>query len=106
MKECPGLSDILRWYKNKLDKELSIDVSTEEVAPLIDGKLLTQKISADVGFIRDHFTLQIIEQLLKQYKKVLVVYGAGHFITLRQSLDAAFGMPKFQEGTASRDEHE
>jgi hypothetical protein len=87
----------MKWYKAKVGYELVPDVSNEEVAPYSDGKLFTQKISSDVGFIRDHFTLNIIEQMIARYKKVAVVYGAGHFITLRKSFDASFGEPEFIE---------
>lgn len=87
----------MSWYKNKIGHELVADVSNEEVAPYSDGTLFTQKISSDVGFIRDHFTLNIIEQIIHKYKKVAVIYGAGHFLTLRKSFDASFGEPTFME---------
>ncbi len=94
---CPSYDDVIKWYKTKLGRDLVPDVSNEEVAPYADGELYTQKMSSNVGFIRDHFTLKIIEQMIKKYKKVAVVYGAGHFLTLRKSFDASFGEPTFIE---------
>lgn len=94
---CPSYSDITNWYKRKLGHELVPDVPNEEVAPYSDGTLFTQKMSSDVGYIRDHFTLNILQQMVQKYKKVAVVYGAGHFLTLRKSFDASFGEPTFVE---------
>lgn len=92
---CPGSDEIMKWYKTKLGHDLVTDVSSEEVAPYSDGTLYTQKISSDVGFIRDHFTLKLIQEMLKKHKRVAVIYGASHFLTLRKSLDDAFGEPSF-----------
>ena len=101
---CPNLKDILAWYKSKTGKNLSPDVSNEEVAPISDGTLFTQRMSTEVGNIRDHFTLQIIEQMLAKYHRLAVIYGAGHFITLRKSFDAALGAPTFTEDTNANEE--
>ena len=94
---CPKREDILKWYQSKLGQDLVVEVSNEETAPYSDGNLFTQKLSSNVGQIRDKFTLNIIQQMLQKYKKVAVVYGAGHFLTLRKSFDASLGEPKFIE---------
>ena len=94
---CPRLEKIKQWYFKHAKHELTADVSTEEVAPISDGSLFLQRISSDVGYVRDHFTLKIINQFLKKYKKLAVIYGAGHFITLRKSFDHALGNPEFIE---------
>jgi hypothetical protein len=89
----------MRWYKSKLGHELVADVSNEEVAPYANGPWYTQRISADVMFIRDHFTLKVIEQMIQKHNRVAIVYGAGHFLTLRKSFDGTFGEPIFIEDT-------
>lgn len=94
---CPTSEEIIKWYKTKLGHDLVPDVSNEEVAPYSDGTVYTQKISSDVGFIRDHFTLNLIQEMLKKHKRVAVIYGTGHFLTLRKSFDEAFGEPSFIE---------
>jgi len=94
---CPSYSDTMKWYKDKTGRELVADVSNEEVAPYSDGTLLTQKMSSDVGYIRDRFTLNVLQKMVQKYKKVAVVYRAGHFLTLRKSFDAYFGEPTFVE---------
>lgn len=94
---CPTYADIVTWYKDKLGHELLPDMSNEEIAPYSDGSLFTQEMSSDVGYVRDRFTLSVIEKMLQRHRRVAVVYGAGHFITLRKSFDASFGEPKFIE---------
>ncbi len=95
--KCPTYDQILNWYQAKLGHKLTVNISNEETAPISDGLLFTQKISSEVGFIRDRFTLSIIEKLFHKYKRVAVIYGAGHFITLRKSFDQTFGEPTFIE---------
>lgn len=95
VKTCPHLGAIKAWYKSHSGHELDSNVLNEEVAPVNNGALFTQKISSDIGYIRDHFTLALIQKLLAKYQKVAVVYGAGHFVTLRKSFDNSFGEPTF-----------
>lgn len=101
VQNCPSTVDVMKWYKDKIGYELTPDVSNEEVAPIKDGTLYTQKMSAEIGHIRDHFTLNIIEQMLLRYERVAVVYGASHFSTLRRSFEKSFGLSTFVE--AERD---
>jgi hypothetical protein len=94
---CPTLTELQAWYKEQSGHDLSIDISNEEFSPYKNGTLLTQRMSADLGHLRDHFTLNIIENLLNRYKEVAVIYGAGHFLNLRKSFEAAMGQPTFIE---------
>lgn len=97
LSRCPDRMEIMDWYKLKNGQNLTLNISNEHVAPYETGELFTQRISAEIGKIRDRFTLKVIEQLLRKYKRVAVVYGAGHFLTLRQSFDSQFGVPSFLE---------
>jgi 6-pyruvoyl-tetrahydropterin synthase len=97
VRSCPTSEEVMKWYKTKLGHELVPEVSNEEVAPYSDGTLYTQKISSDVGYLRDHFTLNLIQEALRKHKRVAVIYGAGHYLTLRKSFDEAFGDPTFIE---------
>lgn len=90
---CPSVDQVKVWYKSKIGKQLDANVSNEDMSPRKDGDLYTHKIATSISKVRDHFTLARIEDLLRKYKKVAVVYGAGHFITLRKSFDAYFGPP-------------
>jgi hypothetical protein len=90
---CPTLSEAKRWYREKNGLELNVGITNDDVGPEHDGKLFTQRISSAVGDIRDKFTLKIIESLVHKYQRVAVIYGAGHFVTLRKSFDVALGEP-------------
>ncbi len=91
--DCPTLAQVRNWYQEKNGRELNTEITNNDVGPEHNGKLLTQHISSAIGDIRDKFTLNVIQELLTKYKKVAVVYGAGHFITLRKSFDEALGSP-------------
>ncbi|MGE4234350.1 MAG: hypothetical protein AB7F43_13565 [Bacteriovoracia bacterium] len=88
---CPRLSQIQAWYQSKNKSKLTSNVTTEQTAPFSDGKLFTQKISSDLGKIRDRFTLSLIQSLLNQYKSIAVIYGESHYLTLKKSLDQQLG---------------
>lgn len=92
--KCPSLDQLKAWYQKKNLKKLDINVTTEDVAPRVDGELFTHKVSSAIGIIRDRFTLDIIDAALKKYKKVAVVYGTSHYLTLRKSLEASLGEPQ------------
>lgn len=94
LQNCPSLDEVKGWYQNKTGQIMSVEISNNDVGPEHDGKLYTQKIASAVGDYRDKFTLNIIEELLKKYKRVAVIYGAGHFMTLRKSFDSALGEPQ------------
>lgn len=96
LRPCPSLRDLRSWYKTRTGHELTVDISAEDVAPKSDSALFLQKISAAVGDVRDRFTLNVLQKTLNKYKRVAVVYGSGHFVTLRKSLDKAFGRPSFE----------
>lgn len=57
----------------------------------------SQKISAASSRVRDQHLAQVIANMLKGYKKVLVVYGGGHYDTLYKVLDGMLGTPTFPE---------
>ena len=96
---CPNLSDIRNWFKLKEGKELTADVSAEEVEPLVHSRFYLQKIASDISEMRDVFTLNILNKFIDRYKKIAVVYSSTHYITLRKSLDSAFGRPSFREAS-------
>ncbi len=70
-----------------------MSADTEEVAPIHGSPLFTHKISSAVGAIRDRFTLHLIQHYLAKHRRVAVVYGASHYLTLRKSIEAALGAP-------------
>lgn len=91
--KCPTLDKIKVWYESNAGKKLSIKVDTEEVAPIHGSPLFTHKISSAIGAIRDRFTLNLIGTYLLKYKRVAVVYGGSHYLTLRKSIEQSLGVP-------------
>jgi hypothetical protein len=94
IQNCPTLDDVKEWYKAKNGRILDVKITNNDVSPEHSGKLYTHKISSAVGDCRDKFTLNVIARLLKKYKRVAVIYGAGHYVTLRESFDSALGKPQ------------
>lgn len=92
-KKCPTLGQIKEWYQKKNNKNLGLVVTTEDVAPRVDGSLFTHKISSSIGSIRDRFTLELIQTSLRKYKRVAVIYGGSHYMTLRKSLESSMRPP-------------
>ncbi|MCB0350038.1 MAG: hypothetical protein KDD38_02570 [Bdellovibrionales bacterium] len=91
---CPSLNEIKTWYKTKTGKTLTSDLNTEDVAPIYSSPLFLHQISSSIGTIRDRFTLDIIQQLLAKHKRVAVVYGGSHYITLKKSFEKSMGRSK------------
>ena len=91
--QCPSLAVLKVWHREKNGKDLDENITTEDVAPNPDGRYFNNKISAATGPIRDLFTLKIIEDSLKKYRRVAVVYGASHYLTLRKSFETSMGLP-------------
>lgn len=89
--QCPSLSQLKKWYFTKNGKELNTKVTSEDVAPQIDGKLFTHKISSSINNIRDRYTLEIIYAALIKYKKVAIIYGSSHYLTLKKSIESSMG---------------
>ena len=82
------------WYRNRQGKTFDIaTVDREEPAPLSNGKLLTQRLSAIVSLVRDRFVVGVIASHLGTEKDVLVVYGGSHFATQRPALEVLMGKP-------------
>lgn len=96
--DCPALAEISAWYEKHTKKKLTVDIDTEEVAPLSNSSLHTHKISAAIGAIRDRYTLAIVEALIEQHKRVAVVYGASHYLTLKKSFETSLGAADFKDG--------
>lgn len=96
-KKCPELAELKAWYQQQFGRPLSLDVLNSDFEPLPDGKLKTQRMAAAVARVRDRYTLERVQDLLRRYKNVAVIYGAGHFIALRRSFDEAFGPPRINK---------
>lgn len=88
---CPELDKLKIWYKNKTTKELGPEVKVVDIAPDFQSPLFLQKLSAENDIIRNEFTLKVIEDLLRKYKRVAVVYGGAHYTSLKKSIEVSMG---------------
>ena len=68
-------------------------VSNDVVAPLAAGALFTQKISAVIGKARNEHIVRVTEEMLNNYGRVLVVYGASHYPMQQLALESMLGKP-------------
>lgn len=93
VQKCPTFLEVKKWYKDANNKDLTALVSTEDAAPYLDSPILTQRISGMIGTIRDKYTVGVIEKILVEYKTVLVVYGASHFMTTSPAFIKVLGHP-------------
>jgi hypothetical protein len=85
MKQVPSYKSFNEWYLKKNGYPFSIhELNGEAVAPLINGKLFTQRLSGVIGLIRDRFTATVIAEMLNKFDKVLVVYGGSHWAPQRK----------------------
>jgi hypothetical protein len=88
---CPNLDVLKNWYQAKTGKKLGPEVRPSDVAPNFQSPLFLHKISSDNDIIRNQFTLNVIEELLRKYKRVAVVYGGAHYTSLKDSIEASMG---------------
>jgi hypothetical protein len=77
------LEEFSAWYAKYMANPKSyLDIENNDPAP--DGgpnATYIQKISHTVGIVRDRAVVKTVERILNQYDRVLVVYGASHFLT-------------------------
>lgn len=87
----------LKWYKEKLGRNFSLaDIDNETPAPHINGSYL-QKLSYQVGVIRDSNVLKVIAEQLNTHKKVMVLYGSSHLPVQVKALEKMLGNPLYKK---------
>jgi hypothetical protein len=90
----PSLEYFHKWYQLKMGKPFRVrDVNYETVAPYPAGELITQRIAAITGRLRNEHIVRVTEEMLNSYGKVLVVYGATHFLMQQLALESMLGKP-------------
>lgn len=88
---CPNLEALKNWFQIKTGRQLGPDVRPSDVAPDFQSPLFLHKLSSDNDILRNQFTLNVIEELLRKYNRVAVVYGGAHYTSLKGSIDASMG---------------
>ena len=92
-KSSPSFATFLRWYNShRLGDKEYLDFTTMDVAPSdYDGASYFQKMSARIGVTRERFINTVLNDALKNYSNILIIYGAGHLVKSRKVYEKAFG---------------
>lgn len=90
------LDEFENRFKDKLGRTLEyMKVDTDLVSPRVDeNPEWSNKISFEVGQVREEFIAKMIEDRVNEYKKVIIVYGQGHLVKERIALQKAFSKVK------------
>jgi len=82
------------WLNQKMGRpvELSELRDPNLIAPIGNGNKL-QQISSKINLIRDQHILKVILDSSQKYQRILVIYGASHYLTQRGLLAQYFGNP-------------
>lgn len=92
--QAPSLEFYRKWYQAKMNKPFHArDVKDENLAPLPEGSVFTQRISAVIGRIRNEHIVRVTEEMLNLYSRVLVVYGSSHYPMQQLALESMLGKP-------------
>lgn len=85
-----------QWYRaHRIGLKNWNEVTASDCAPHGEGDATyVQKISHQIGIIRDQILSQRIDWALARFDKVLVVFGGSHYVTLRPALVEAMGEPR------------
>ncbi|PKN23811.1 MAG: hypothetical protein CVU65_13525 [Deltaproteobacteria bacterium HGW-Deltaproteobacteria-22] len=86
-----SVEDFRKWYQEGHGKPFSLDAMTlQECAPYGRSSLRTNQISFRWEQFRNRHLLDLIARSFKQRRRVLVVFGGGHFLELRRALHKMF----------------
>ncbi len=86
--------DLRKWYRDKNKKELELlNFDNEEVAPLPQGPLFTNRLSSVVGEVRDREILKVLTKRMNEHRQVFLVMGHSHLAVQRKAIENAFGPP-------------
>ncbi len=82
------------WLHEKLGRNVSFqDLEDPLLCDVFLRNTYLQQLSAKHIFIRDVCALEVIMESLSKHKKVLVVFGAAHYITQKDVLVENLGQP-------------
>ena len=88
-----GLSveDFRKWFEEGNGRPFALDLVTlQECAPYGRSSLRTNRISFRWEQFRNRHLLDLIARSFRQRKRVLVVFGGGHFLELQRALHKMF----------------
>lgn len=88
--------DFNRWCEGRgYQANLTKMLKSECTAPIKDGDFI-QKLTYDIGLIRNTQILKTLEECSHEYQKVLIVYGCSHYYEQYPTLTKKFGAPEYE----------
>lgn len=88
--------DFLKWHEKNTNKQFDLTKdflwkNTEDFIPSLENKAsIYQKIQVHIMYIRDLHILNVIQDALKKYNKILIVYGGSHYVWQKKALEYLF----------------
>jgi len=90
LQEKPNIKTFYNWYIQNFHKDFNINkINEEDIAP--NHNVKSYYIFNEINIIRDQYLANLIASSLNSYKKVMVIYGASHFVQQKRVLDTMFG---------------
>jgi len=91
-------AEFAKWYEEKNRKPFNAEIiSVQETAPYNNpDSLFTQKMGFEIMKVRDMAICRAVADAINKYDRVLVVYGAGHFVMEQDILADMIGQPVFE----------
>lgn len=79
------------WYSEKSGNNYNIkQLKNNDVAPISNGSFF-QQVNHKIGITRERNLLSRVANALNNHKKVLIVYGGGHFVKSKLVLEKMLG---------------
>lgn len=88
-----------KWLGERLGKQITLNALVDRyyiTSPDNNGNFF-QKMSFSEIKIRDQNIINTINAMSQKYKRMLAIFGGGHYLTQRHILDDLYGEPKILE---------
>jgi len=95
LKSNMTLQDFKSWYKKTTSRDFrAVNIDPEEVAPLaMPNAGLLRRMGIAVMLARERHLITLEARLLREHRKVLVIYGSGHLVYEDAILKDMLGPP-------------
>jgi hypothetical protein len=90
------VKDFKSWFKKNMGFEFnSSEIKDSTIAPgMGQGSTIINKLAAITSRSRDEHIVEVTRNALLDYKNVLIIYGAGHLVMQRLTLEKMLGPSK------------
>jgi hypothetical protein len=94
-----SVGDFKKWYaRNMTDPKDFMNIEVSDTGPGHGvGTTFLQKISYAVNIARDRSAIAVAEHMLNQFDRVVIVYGASHFLNQAPAFTRSLGEPQYEK---------